>query len=81
MEVSDQIQAPPGRDPGTYWIGGSVDPSRCGRCAEDENLALPGIEPGSSKVVSNNIGLLQANTKIHDKYKEIQRLNEETITI
>jgi hypothetical protein len=52
-EVSGQLHTPaalfPGKSPGTHWIGGWVGPpSRYGRCREEKNLALPGIEVGPS---------------------------------
>jgi hypothetical protein len=35
--------------PRTQWIRGWVGPhSRSGRCGKEKNLALPGMEPGSS---------------------------------
>jgi hypothetical protein len=49
MEVSGQLHAPaalpPGKGPGTYWIGGWVGP-RAGQDAMEKRkfLSLPGLE-------------------------------------
>jgi hypothetical protein len=46
--ASGQLHAPAalpgGRAPGTHWMGGVQ--GLTGRCGEEKNLALPGIEPG-----------------------------------
>jgi hypothetical protein len=37
------------KTPGTVWIGAWVGPQiRSGRCGEEKNLVLPGIEPKAS---------------------------------
>jgi hypothetical protein len=50
LEVSGQLHAAGEEPPGIHCIGGWVGPpqGRSGRCGEEKNLALPGIELGPS---------------------------------